>query len=198
MSTLIGVYVDVSKAEAVAVALRTTSGVNADNVAVGEARDSEIALAAEMDAEVAESWVSTTADQIRGALLFSVVCGAIGVVPGLLIGWAFFTYSDSTWTRLLFGGLVGLLFGSTVGALIGGGMAIESTDRQLAAEAGVSVRVDHASEDTASVMSQFGPLRLDRFEDGQRVETIATAGAHGIPGTLALFRRNAKEPRHRD
>ena len=61
-----------------------------------------------------------------------MVCGLVGIVPGVLIGLAFFTSTDDVWTRLLFGGAVGLLFGATFGALIGGGMAIESTDRKLA------------------------------------------------------------------
>ena len=135
---------------------------------------------------------------MRGGAYLSMRLGLVGIVPGVLIGLAFFTSTDDVWTRLLLGGAVGLLFGATFGALIGGGMAIESTDRKLAGETGVAVRVDHAPEDTASLMEQFRPIRIDRFEDGQRVETIATRGPEGIRGTWALFRRNAQEPRHRD
>jgi hypothetical protein len=203
MSTLIGVYENAETAEAVATAIRTTHTAD-DDVVVDDAVGAELARSAEMDAEVADSWGSpglgafVTADQMRGAVLFTIIGGAIGLIPGVVIGLAFFGNSDDVIARVLVGALVGILFGSTVGGLIGGGMAMQSTDRPLAYEAGVPVRVDNATDDVAELMSQFKPLRLDRFEDGQRVETIATAGPHGISGTMRLLRRNSSQPSHRD
>ena len=204
MSTLIGVYEDPETAEAVAEAVRTTLSGADDDIVVDDALGARLARDAEMDAEVADSWGSpglgsfVTADQMRGAVVFTLIGAVIGFIPGAFIGLAFFTNSDDVITRLLVGALVGVLFGSTVGGLIGGGMAMQSTDRPLAYEAGIPVRVDNAPDDAAEIMSRFHPIRLDRFEDGQRVETIATSGPHGISGTIDLLRRNAEEPRHRD
>lgn len=203
-STLIGVYHDEQTAESVARALHDDLGVPDDHLRLEDPEDARREVVAEMDAQVAESWGSPglgaflTMEQMRGAVLFAgagAVAGAvIMVVPAILL----FTTTDDTWVRVLFGLLVGGLFGAVVGGLLGGGFAMQSTDHPLAAEEGVTLRVEDADSDAAALMSRYEPIRLDRWEDGERRETLATEGAHGAAETLEQFTRNAGEPLHRD
>jgi hypothetical protein len=203
-STLIGVYRDEQTAESVARALHDDLGVPDHQLKVREPEDARREVVAEMDAEVAESWSSPglgaflTAEQMRGAALFAVAFGALGAVVMILPAIVLFTFAESTITRVLVGMLVGALFGSTVGALLGGGIAMQSTDQPMAAEAGVTVRVEDADARAAEIMERFEPIRLDRWEDGERRETLSTEGPHGVKETLEQFGRNAAEPRHRD
>jgi hypothetical protein len=205
VTTLIGVYHDTGHAESAARALHDEVGLPDDALVLGDARDAEREVAAEMEAEVAEGWGSPglgaflTAEQMRGAFLFAITFGAIGAVLLAPIGVLLFTDSWSTVTRLLLGALVGALFGSTVGALLGGGFAMQSTDQPLAAEAGVTLRVEAADDERcAEIMSHYEPIRIDRWGDGQRTETLVTEGSSGVQETVENFVRNAAEPRHRD
>ncbi len=205
MTTLIGVYHDTGHAESAAHALHDEIGVPEDALVLGDPDDVEREVAAEMDAEVAESWGSAglgtylTAEQMRGAALFAGIFAIVGAVVMIPIALVLFTDGWSAWTRVLLGLLFGSLFGATVGALLGGGFAMQSTDQPLAAEVGVTLRVECADDERcAEVMSHYDPIRLDRWSDGQRTETLATEGSHGVRETIENFVRNAGEPRHRD
>jgi hypothetical protein len=203
-STLIGVYHDQQTAESVARALHDRLGVPDDHLKVHDPEDVRREVVAEMEAQVADSWGSPgmgaflTMEQMRGAVVFSIVGIFVGaalmIVPALLL----FTSTDDTVTRILFGVLVGGLFGAIVGGLLGGGFAMQSTDHPLAAEEGVTLRVEDADPQAAALMSRYEPIRIDRWEDGERRETLVTEGADGVAETLQQFTRNAAEPKHRD
>ena len=165
--------------------------------------DAGLSIAAEMDAEVEAGWGSPglgaflTSEQMRGAIVFAVGLGALGAVVGLPVGWILFDASSSALTKLGVGALVGLLFGATVGALLGGGFAMTSPQERLAAERGVTVRVDGASSSDERIMEEHQPIRLDRIVGRQRVETPTTEGPEGLEETKAEFEANTADPRRR-
>src|SRR4051794_17626976 len=110
MTALLGVYRDRETAEAVA---DEVAHVHPDaRLRVGDPRDHDEALRAEMEAEVAESWASPglgaflTAEQMRGAFVFAITLGAAGLVVGLILGWALYDAPSSTWTKLGVGALI--------------------------------------------------------------------------------------------
>ena len=199
---MIAVYPDRDTAEAVATELRERHDVPNDVVHVGDPADMHRAVVAEMDEEVAEGWGSgahgfTTAQMTRNAIIFSTIGAAIGAVLGLPLGYFLFDYADSVLTRLAVGALVGLLFGSVVGALVGGGIGSESPAEPLAGERGVPVRIDDAPDDVEAVLEQYEPIRIDRYEDRQRVETPVTNRPVGLVESLQDFEANARDPRRR-
>jgi hypothetical protein len=201
MTAVVAVYRDRETAEAVAHELSNVPEVSLEAVRVSDAADRLRSVRAEMDAEVAESWGSpglgafTTAEMMRGAVLLALLMGAIGVLVGLPIGYFLFVGDASVWAKLGLGALVGGLFGATVGGLLGGGFAMQSPEEKLAAERGVPVALDDASPAAEEVMSRYEPIRLDKFEDGNRVDTPVTEGPEGVTETVAEFIANASDPR---
>jgi len=199
MTTFVAVYRDRGTAEAVAHELESRDLHT--TVRVDDPADVELSVAAEMDAQVQESWGTAavggfvTSEQMRGAVTFAGALGIIGVFVGLPVGWILFDASSSTLTKLGVGALVGFLFGVVVGGLLGGGFAMTSPEERLAAERGVTVRVDGASPPDERIMEQHHPLRLDRIVGGQRVETPTTEGPHGLEETIAEFKANTVDPR---
>src|SRR4051812_18263668 len=168
MTVLVAVYRDRETAEAVARELSRVPGVSSEAVRVSDAADRLLSVRAEMDAEVAESWASPglgaffTAEMMRGAVLFALVIGAIGVLVGLPIGYFLFVGDAPAIEKVALGALVGGLFGATVGALLGGGFAMQSPDEKLAAERGVPVALEDAPPAAEEVMARYEPIRLDR------------------------------------
>jgi hypothetical protein len=204
VSTVIGVYHDTHAAEAAAHA-QHEHGLGDEQQTLNGFGDAEREITAEMEAEVTHGWGSPglgtflTSEQMQGATLFALVFGAVGAVVMIPVGLLLFTHTDNTLTRLLIGMLVGGLFGSTVGALLGGGFAMQSTDQPLAGEVGVTLRVECDDEDECTeVMRRFEPIRIDRWDQTQHIETLLTEEPHGIRATLEQFTRNAGDPRHRD
>jgi len=202
VAAMIAIYPDRDTAEAVAAELRARHHVPDSVVHVGEPADAHREVVAEMDEEVAQGWASgihgfTTAQMTRNALIFGTIGAAIGAVLGLPIGYFLFDHADAALTRLGIGALIGLLFGSVVGALVGGGLGAESPAEPLAGERGVPVRVDEAPAELEAVLEQYQPIRIDKFEDGQRVATPVTDRASGITESVQALEANAKDPRRR-
>jgi hypothetical protein len=201
MTVLVAVYRDRQTAEAVAHELGNVPDVSSEAVRVSDAADRLLSVRAEMDAEVAESWASpgvgalVTAEMMRGALLLALLIGAMGVLVGLPIGYFLFVGDASVWEKLGLGALVGGLFGATVGGLLGGGFAMQSPEEKLAAERGVLVALDDAPSAAEEVMARHFPIRLDKFEDGERVDTPVTEGPGGVTETVAEFIANTSDPR---
>ena len=199
---MIAIYSDRATAEAVATDLREHHHVSDAVLHVDEPADRRRALEAAMEEETAQGWASgihgfATGSMVRGAVLFGVLFGAIGLILGLPIGYFLFDQADSVVTRLGVGALVGMLFGSVVGSLIGGGMAVESPAEPVAGEHGVALRIDDAPAELETVLEQYEPIRIDRFDDGQRVATPVTDRPTGIRGTVEEFEANARDPRRR-
>ena len=201
MTVLVAVYRDRETAEAVAHELSNVPDVSLEAVRVSDAADRLLSVRAEMDAEVAEGWGSpglgafVTAEMMRGAVLLALLIGAIGVLVGLPIGYFLFVGDASVWEKLGLGALVGGLFGATVGGLLGGGFAMQSPEEKLAAERGVPVALEDASPAAEEVMARYEPIRLDKFEDGERVDTPQAEGPAGVLETAAEFAANTSDPR---
>jgi hypothetical protein len=201
MTVLVAVYRDRETAEAVARELSNVPDVSGEAVRVSDAADRLLSVRAEMDAEVAESWGSpgigalVTAEMMRGAVLLAFLIGALGALVGLPIGYFLFVGDASVWAKLGLGALVGGLFGATVGGLLGGGFAMQSPEEKLAAERGVPVALDGASPAAEHVMARHAPIRLDKFEDGNRVGTLVTEGPGGVAETVTEFIANTSDPR---
>jgi hypothetical protein len=202
MPALLAVYRDRETADTVARALQERRGVAERALRVADWSDVRASIEAEMDAEISESvpsgiWGVMTIEMVRGALLFGVLGTILGVVLGAPLGYFLYDPDSSTLTRLAVGALVGGLFGSVVGTLLGGGFGMKSPAEGLAAERGVPVLVEDAPEGAESLMAEFGAIRIDRFEDGQRVATPVTEEPSGIGETLAETVANAREPERR-
>ena len=202
MASLLGVYRDRDEAEATARDLVERAAIPPESLHVGDPADYELAIRAEMDAETSESVGSPglgafmTKEMFRGATVFALVLGGVGVVVGAVLGLVY--PGASSWSageRLLLGIVIGALFFGTVGALIGGGLAMKSPEDRLAAERGVPVRVDVVSPDAQQVMTEHDPIRLDRLADTRRLETLATEGPPGLVESAGEFIANSADPR---
>lgn len=157
-------------------------------------------LRAEMQAEVDDAWASPgigvflAAHQMRGAILFAALCGAVGTVLGLPIGLLLYGHSGELWVQLGIGALVGFLFGSVVGALLGGGFAMQSPAHQPAAQRGIVVTVSPALPEAREALARHDPIRIDRIADAERVETPVTEQPSGLRETIEEFTANAADP----
>ncbi len=151
-----------------------------------------------MDAELSQGWGGVAAflteEQTRGALSFAVGLSLAGALVGLPLG-LLYTAPAGLLVKLGIGALVGALFGSVVGALLGGGFAMQSPADELAAERGVTVSCEPDTEMAEVVMEGFHPLRLDRIDRHQLLETPATEGPSGLAESIDQFRRNTASPR---
>jgi hypothetical protein len=200
MAAVIGVYRDDAEPAVVAREL-VEHGIDPDEIRVGASEDHYLSIHAEMEAEVSESWGSAglgtfmTSEMMRGALVFVALGSVIGAMVGIPIGLLLFSYGSSTWTQIWFGALVGVLFGSAVGAILGGGLAMQSPEDALAAESGITVRVEEDSPEIEAVMTSHAPVRLDVFSGRRRLRTPVTEDPSGVAETFDEFRRNAADPR---
>jgi hypothetical protein len=199
MAAVIGVYHDNTEPAAVAREL-VEHGIDPDEIRVGASEDHYLSIRAEMEAQVSDSWGTPglaafmTSEMMRGAVVFVALGSVIGAIVGIPIGLLLFFYGNSVWTQIWFGALVGVLFGSAVGAILGGGLAMQSPEDALAAESGITVRVEEDSPEIEVVMASHGPIRLDVFSGQRRLRTPVTEGPSGIAETFDEFRRNIADP----
>jgi len=199
---LLAVYHDRDEAEATAQDLLRRTAIPAESVHVGERSDFEMALRAEMDQETSESVASPglgammTKEMFRGAAALAFGLGGIGVVVGALLGLLLPGASGwSTLEKALLGATIGALFFGTVGTLIGGGLAMKSPEDGLAAERGVTLRVDAVSDEAKQVLAEHGPVRLDVLAGTTRIDTPVTEGPSGLAESTAELVQNSEEPR---
>ncbi len=146
MGSLLAVYRDRHEADAAARDLVERMSVPRESLHVGERADLELSLRAEMDQETSDVIGSPglgavmTKEMFRGATLFGLGLGGIGVVVGAALGLVLPGASGwSTGGKVLLGIVIGALFFGTVGTLLGGGLAMKSPEDRLAAERGVPV-----------------------------------------------------------
>lgn len=168
---LIGVFEDEQAAQEAANA--------AGGGRVGEGRDEQSALRAEMREETDHAFVGPgnvgpfTKEMTKGLLWGTFLAGAIGLLLGLPFG--FIPFGDATLvTRLFITGGVGAFAGATLGFVLGGGWGGADSDKKLAAERGVTVAAPDTPT-TVEALLEKGPIRVDRVRtDGQPVSTVAT------------------------
>ena len=71
---------------------------------------------------------------------------------------------------------------------------MQSPEEKLAAERGIPVALEDATPAAEEVMARYEPIRLDKFEDGNRVDTPTTEGPEGVTETVAEFVANTGDP----
>lgn len=200
---LLGVYRDRVTAESAADEARG-AGLDEGQIHV-ERREDEIAsLRAEMRAELEDSWFSPQAGFIlaketaKGALVAMLVMGAVGAVLGVVLAFVF-PSGLPLWVRLLAFGAVGAVAGATAGFIVGGLAAQKGSQKRLAAERGVTVRVESAASEAKQALSEEQPIRLDVVEaDGTPTgTTITTEEDRTDEGVAQDFERAWREP-HRE
>ncbi len=202
MGSLLAVYHDRVEAEAAASDLVEHAAVSRTSLHVGERPDLELSLRAEMDAETSEVIGSPglgsvmTKEMFRGATLLGLGLGGIGVIVGAVLGLVFPGASGwSTGEKVLLGVVIGALFFGTVGTLLGGGLAMKSPEDQLAAERGVTVRVDSVSDEAKRVLADHHPIRLDVLAGTRRIATPVTEGPSGLLEAVDELVANSEDPR---
>ncbi len=202
MGSLLAVYHDRQEAEAAARDLMEDASVPGSSLHVGERPDLELSLRAEMDAETSEVIGSPglgsvmTKEMFRGAALFGLGLGGLGVIVGAVLGLALAGASGwSMGERVLLGVVIGALFFGTVGTLLGGGLAMKSPEDQLAAERGVTLRVDSVSVEAKQVLAEHHPIRLDVLSGTRRLATPVTEEPSGLAEAVGEFVENSAEPR---
>jgi hypothetical protein len=135
---------------------------------------------AEMRAEVEDSWFSPqaaiilTKETAKGAGMAILVLGAIGAVAGLVLAFVF-PFGLALWLRLLTFGIVGATAGATAGFVIGAAAAQKGSQKPLASERGVTVRIEDAAPEVEQSLSENEPIRLDVVTaDGTPTGTTVT------------------------
>ena len=176
---MLGVFEDDEQAEAAARRARA-AGVEESAIHVGEARDEITSLQAEMQDEAENSFLSPQAavlatKEMSKALSLAVPLGAV-IGAGLMVPLAFFVFTDfSLFGRVTVALFTGGLAGATVGAVAGGGLGARGPANPLAAERGVTVRVDDGRQEVADALAQEDPVRLDKLsQSGVRLDTVTT------------------------
>lgn len=172
---LIGVFRDEQAAREAAEATHAPTG----DVRVGEGRDNQAALRAEMREEIDHTVVGAgvgpfTKEMTKGLLWGTALASALGLLLGLPFG--FIPFGDSTLaTRLVITGGVGAAAGAVLGFVLGGGWGgAADSNKRLAAERGVTVAAPDTPA-TVKALLEKGPIRVDRVtRDGQPVATVTT------------------------
>ncbi len=177
---LLAVYPSPELARRVADDLRGL-GVGDDEIRVDHPADETTSLAAEVQEEATEAFVSPQAgivypkETVKASLALGppmVVVGAVlGVVLTVVVGPA----SWGVWLRILVGAISGGVMGGAIASIVVPAMAVRNPLDPLPAEAGVTLRVQRWSEDIERLLVESSPLRLDRLGGrGQPLGTVIT------------------------
>lgn len=174
---LLAVYPDEQTAERVIVELRDRFQAPTHE---GRREDRRDALNAEMSDEMRASFAAPQAGIIypkeamkTAAWMFpvSILAGVVIMVPLALL--LVPRTSMSGGARAVIGGLIGAALGATI-ALVLMALGEKNPDEPMAAERGVTVRVDDDGDELRRVMLAAHPIRLDVVDDrGRPIETIA-------------------------
>jgi hypothetical protein len=166
-------------------AIRQTiaAGVNASRIHEGDPKDRVTALKGEMREELEHTVIGpgpvgpATKEQTKALRVSLPVATAIGASIGILFGFLPIGHA-ALGLRVLIGAICGAAAGATVGLVLGGGLGAKGPAEPLAAERGVTVRVEARSleegEDIARVFGRLDPIRVDlmtAFEQPARTVT---------------------------
>lgn len=197
---LLGVFQNRAAAES-AIESARAAGADDEEIHVGRREDTTASLRSEMRAEVEDSWFSPQAAFIltkkatKGAIVAILVLGAVGAVIGAAAAFAF-PSGMALWTRLLAFAGVGALGGATAGFIIGASGAQKGSQKRLAAERGVTVRVKSTAPEVEQALSEEKPIRLDVIEaDGTPTgTTVTTEEDRSDEGVVEDLERALREP----
>jgi hypothetical protein len=141
-------------------------------------RDRALSARAEMEEELDHTWWSgglgafATDEMSKPAATLGMLLGGAGALLGAVLTAVLASGPGAWWVRALVGAIIGAIFLGTVGLVVGGGMGARHPTDDVPAPGGVVVRVEDRSPVTADALARLRPVRLDRFRDGQYVETI--------------------------
>lgn len=183
---LLGVYANEGAAEAAA---RAAQRSGATRVRVAALGDVIASLDTEMQEEMTKSWASPQAfgvipkEAAKGAAIGVPVAAAIGVL--VVLPFAFLPIPGALtmglWAKLLIAAIVGAVGGATVGFIAGAGFAAPGPAESMAAERGVTVRVDDGRPAVEQALRDAHPIRLDRLHpDGTTTTVFTEADAEPI------------------
>jgi hypothetical protein len=167
------------------------AGVADGAIRIGEALDRVTALRAEMLDEVETTTMAPgnvgpfTKEQRRAMVPLTIGLAALGMLVALPFAFIEFFGLDA-WARVL----ILLFVGGSVGALLGfqfGGMyGARRPEERLAAEEGVTVVVDDASDDVIDVLRAHRPMKLDAIgSDGRPMHAIDLRDRSTSPKDMA-------------
>jgi len=158
-------------------------GVPVSAIHQDDPEDQVAALRGEMREELEHTIIGpgpvgpATKEQTKALRVSLPVATAIGAAVGILFGFLPIGHA-AIGLRVLIGAICGAVAGATVGLVLGGGLGAKEPAEPLAAERGVTVRVDARSlEDGEHVARLFGrldPIRVDlmtAFEQPARTVT---------------------------
>ena len=176
---LLAVYPDEQKAKAAATAAQDAG---ASRIRLGGRDDMIASLDSEMQEEMTQSWTSPQAfgvipkEAAKGAAIGVPVAAIIGMV--IALPFAFFPIpgdiSMSLWWKFLIAAIVGAVGGATVGFITGAGFSAMGPAEPMAAERGVTVRVDDGRPAVEVALRAAEPIRLDRVHPDRSVTTVLT------------------------
>lgn len=159
-------------------------GVAEDAITIGGDGDEVASLRAEMHEEVSKAWIMPQASFIatkegaRGFVVTLVVIGAIALVLGIPL--AFIDFGFDFWIRLLVVEAIMLCVAFAIALVFGPGLASIRPDVPMAAERGITVRVDADTPAVRQAIVDLAPIRVD--EIGPRdvpVDTVFTEDDRG-------------------
>jgi hypothetical protein len=197
---LLGVFRSRATAESAAKRTRA-AGVDDEQIHVDRHEDTITSLRAEMRAELEDSWFSPqaavmlTKEAAKGSIVAILVLGTIGAVIGGILA-LIFSFGLTLWLRLLLFGAVGATAGATVGFVIGASAAQKGAQKRLAAERGVTVRVEDTGPEVEQLLSKEEPIRLDVVAaDGTPTGmTVTTEEGQTDEGVVQDLERAIREP----
>lgn len=176
---LLAVYSDEHTANSAATAAREAGAVA---VRVGERDDVIASLDSEMQEEMTQSWASPQAfgvvpkEAAKGAALGVPLAVIIGMVVALPL--AFIPLPGdvqmSMWAKLLIAAIVGATAGGVVGFIASAGFSAMGPAEPMAAERGVTVRVDDGRPVIEAALRDAAPIRLDRLHGDGTITTVWT------------------------
>lgn len=205
---LLAVYPDLDAACAVHARLRE-AGVTDDEVRIDAPEDERTSLAAEVQEEVTESFVSPQVgvvypkETVKAGLALGPPMVAVGAVLGAVLTVVVGPGSWGVWLRTLVGAIAGALMAGSIAAIIIPAMAVKNPLDPPAAEAGVTLRLSRWSEDLERVLVESHPRRLDRLGGrGQPLGTVITEEQSAPGGIIEEVAENfdrevRADPEHR-
>jgi hypothetical protein len=185
-SDLIAIFPDAEHARQAVADLASVGVADAD---VDYVDDYAVAVRGEMEEELDRTWgggvlgAFVTDDMSRPAIALAAMLGLLGAAIGAALTVWLGPASDQWWVRAAIGAVVGSVFLGTVGALIGGGFGARHPDEDIEIAPGAAVIVHQSSPLTVATLERRHPLRIDRFQDDQSLETIIES-EHRAPERL--------------
>lgn len=153
----------------------------ATRVRVGSRADMVASLDAEMQSEMHNSWASPqgfgvmpeeAAEGVAVGVPLAALIGALVMLPAALLPLPGALADMAVWPKLLIAAVVGAVGGATVGFILGAGLNAKGPAEPMAAEKGVTVRVDDGHPAVEKALCEIRPIRLDRLHPDGTSTTV--------------------------